>query len=84
MPYQRGAMFAAYLDKRITELSNGSKSFQDFMRRLKSTSEQKDALLTEDDFITVAAEFIPKEEITEALNSYIINGELIPKEKVVH
>lgn len=84
LPYQRGAMFAAYLDKRITELSNGSKSFQDFMRRLKSTSEQKDALLTEDDFITVAAEFIPKEEITEALNSYIINGELIPKEKVVH
>ncbi|UZR96643.1 M1 family aminopeptidase [Chondrinema litorale] len=84
LPYQRGAMFAAYLDKRITDLSNGTKSFQDFMSRLKATSEQKEALLTVDDFITVASEFIPKEEIAASLNSYIINGELIPKEKVVH
>jgi len=82
LPYNRGALFAAYINKRITEQSNGSKTYRDFMRSLKAVAEQKKESLTVEDFIAVASEYMPKEEIETSIRLYIVLGEMIPKEKI--
>jgi predicted metalloprotease with PDZ domain len=82
LPYNRGALFAAYINKRITEQSNGTKTYRDFMRSLKAVAEQKKESLTVDDFIAVASEYIPKEEIENSVRQYIIQGEMIPRQKI--
>jgi predicted metalloprotease with PDZ domain len=83
LPYQRGAMFAAYIDKRIAELSNGSKTYRDFMRNLKALAEQKKEMLTVDDFISVASKYIPKAEIEASIKLYIMQGEMIPEKMIL-
>lgn len=83
LPYQRGAMFADYIDNRIAELSNGTKTYRDFMRNLKAVAEQKKAPLTVNDFITVASMYIPKAEIEASIKSYIMQGEMIPENMIV-
>ena len=82
LPYNRGALLAAYINKRITEQSNGTKTYRDFMRSLKAVAEQKKESLTVDDFIAVASEYIPKEEIENSVRQYIIQGEMIPRQKI--
>jgi predicted metalloprotease with PDZ domain len=82
LPYNRGALFAAYINKRITEQSNGTKTYRDFMRSLKAVAEQKKESPTVDDFIAVASEYIPKEEIENSVRQYIIQGEMIPGQKI--
>lgn len=82
LPYNRGALFAAYIDKRITELSKGIYSYRDFMRNLKAKAEQKKTLLTVDDFIFVVSKYIPKEEIENSIKLYIMQGEMIPESLV--
>lgn len=82
IPYHRGALFAAYLNKRITEESQGTKSYQDFLRSLKALAEQKKQLLTIEDFIAVASAYIPKAEIEASIQQYIMKGEMIEEERV--
>ncbi len=82
LPYNRGALFAAYISKRITEQSNGTKTYRDFMRSLKTVAEQKKEPLSLDDFIDAASEYIPKKEIKNSIRKYILNGEMIPKHKI--
>jgi len=76
-------MFAAYIDKRIAELSNDSKTYRDFMRNLKAVAEQKKESLTVDDFISAASKYIPKTEIEASIKSYIIQGEMISEKMIV-
>ena len=83
LPYYRGSMFAAYIDKRIAELSNGSKTYRDFMRNLKAVAEQKKDKLTVDDFIVVASKYIPKEEIETSIRLYIMQGEMLPEKMII-
>jgi hypothetical protein len=52
------------------------------MRSLKAVAEQKKESLTVDDFIAVASEYIPKEEIENSVRRYIIQGEMIPRQKI--
>jgi predicted metalloprotease with PDZ domain len=82
LPYNRGAMFASYMDKRITQLSNGTKTYRDFMRSLKLIAEKKKEQLTVDDFTAAASEYIPEEEIKNSLQLYIMKGEMIPEKLV--
>ncbi|MDD4604292.1 MAG: M1 family aminopeptidase [Bacteroidales bacterium] len=82
LPYNRGALFAAYIDKRITELSNGTATFRDFMRSLKTLAEEKKKLLTVDDFISTASKYIPEDEIRNSVQKYIIQGEMIPEKLI--
>ena len=82
LPYTRGSMFAAYIDKRITELNKGSKTYRDFMRELKSFAEQKKEQLTIDDFVKTASKYIPEEEIKNAVQLYIMKGEMIPEKMI--
>jgi predicted metalloprotease with PDZ domain len=79
LPYYRGALFAAYLDKRIKELGNNTCNYCDFMRSLKAMAEQKKKKLTVDDFIIAASKYIPEEEIRNSVNRYIMKGEMIPR-----
>jgi len=83
LPYNRGAMFAAYIDKRISEQSNRAKTYRDFMRDLKVMAEQKKDLLTVDDFIVVASKYIPKAEIEASIHLYIMQGEMIPEKLIL-
>ena len=82
LPYNRGALFAAYIDKRIIELSNGSKTYRDLMRDLKLYAEKKKETLTVEEFITAARKYIPEDEIRNSVELYILQGEMIPKEFV--
>jgi len=51
LPYNRGALFAVYMDNRIVKLSNGTKTYRDFMQDLKSIAENKSEQLSLKDFI---------------------------------
>lgn len=83
LPYNRGAMFAAYIDKRITELNHDAKTYRDFMCNLKVVAEQNKHLLTVDDFILVASKYIPKKEIETSVQLYIMQGEMIPEKMIL-
>lgn len=82
LPYNRGAMFAAYIDKRITELNKGSKTYRDFLRDLKSIAQQKKEQLKIEDFTAAVSKYIPEEEIKNAIQLYIMLGEMIPERMV--
>ncbi len=79
LPYCRGALFAAWMDKRISDLSNGTRSYRDFMRTLRAIAEKKNQRLSVNDFISAASGFIPDDEIRGAVDRYIMKGEMIPE-----
>jgi predicted metalloprotease with PDZ domain len=81
LPYQRGALFAAYLDKQISKAGDKS-GFRNFMRMLKTRGESQEKLLTPADLVEVASQFLPRTEVAEAVDLYLMKGELIPIEKI--
>jgi hypothetical protein len=82
LPYCRGALFAAYIDKRISEMSNGTRSYREFMRCLKTVAENKKSAMSVEDFISVASAFIPGDEIKTSVERYIIRGEMMPESMI--
>ena len=83
LPYNRGALFAAYIDNRINEIYKSKKSYRDFMYNLKSFAENKNKELSVEDFILVASSYIPKDEIKKLLELYMIKGEIIPEKLIL-
>ncbi len=79
LPYNRGALFAAFMERRIQTLHGSSKTYQDFMRSIKAFVEVNKSILTREDFIRLGSEFLPEEEIRVAFENYVLQGKVIPE-----
>ncbi len=78
LPYERGFIYAFYLDNQIRLASKGKKTIRDFMLALlKNRSESKAVDFTIDDFIETAALFLPKAQVVAEVNKYMQNGDLL-------
>lgn len=76
--YQRGFIYAFYLDNKIRLASDGQKNIRDFLlaffNQAKETGFKKQTLA---DFIRAASKFVPEQEISSDVGEYLINGKPI-------
>ncbi len=79
LPYQRGALFAFYLDNLIRLKNNNKNNIRDLLLSIQqfSKKQNKNYKLTQHDFIRLAANFLTEKQITDDFNNYIINGDPI-------
>ncbi|TWI98179.1 peptidase M1-like protein [Mucilaginibacter frigoritolerans] len=78
LPYQRGFIYAFYFDNQIRLASGGKKTIRNFLLALlKHRSESKGIDLTVDDFIATASKFLPKQQVTNEIDKYLMRGDLL-------
>ena len=78
LPYWRGTQFALWLDNKIVTSSDGKYSIRDLLRACLDAARNKNwEHLTREDFIKAVSKFLPEKEMREAIERYIVNGELI-------
>jgi predicted metalloprotease with PDZ domain len=76
LPYRRGAIFAFYLDNQIRLSSQGKHTLRDLLLALMERAKTGEQLQL-DDFINVAATFLPEKNVRAEVTKYIILGQLI-------
>jgi len=69
LPYYRGALFAAALDRRLGEI--GKFTYRDMMLALKKCAQSRGGKLTPDDFVGVVSRFIPEAEIRTMMKEIV-------------
>ncbi len=79
LPYNRGFLFAFYLDIKINNESNTKFSLDDVMKELLRQAKQKDKKIKGTYFVKTVNKFLDT-NIKDDFNSFITNGELIPLE----
>jgi len=79
LPYRRGALFAFYLDYKIKQDSNGTKSLDDLMLVFKENAIHKK--ITHAYFIEEANAFL-KEDLSPFFNTHIEQGKLLDLETI--
>ena len=89
LPYQRGFIFAFYLDNQIRLGSNNTKTLRDFLLDLKMKANSKEDSLVEiegpltlKEFMDVGAQYMDKESLQFDVEKYVIEGKLIDFSKV--
>jgi|GEM_PF-690213 len=89
LPYQRGFIFAFYLDNQIRLGSNNTKTLRDFLLDLKMKANSKEDSLVEiegpltlKEFMDVGAQYLDKESLQFDVEKYVIEGKLIDFSKV--
>ncbi len=73
LPYFRGAVFAFYLDMKIREESDGQKSLDDLMLRIKEDALASDMKLDHSYFLAVIKEYLSS-DISSFFKTHIIDG----------
>lgn len=73
VPYQRGAVFAFWLDNQIIKKSNYTKSLDDLMRELLKICVKENKLFTDELFLEVAEKYIGK-DISYFFQKHILTG----------
>jgi hypothetical protein len=76
LPYSRGAIFAFYLDNQIRLSSQGKHTLRDLLLALMERGKTSKPLQL-DDFIDVAATYLPAKDVRAEVNKYMILGQLI-------
>ncbi|GLR20142.1 M1 family aminopeptidase [Portibacter lacus] len=74
IPYQRGLLYAHYLDEKLQAQSDGKTSLKDVMLQILSDTENK--LFTNQYFEKILLDFFDQEE-QSIFNNYILKGELV-------
>ncbi len=79
LPYQRGALFAFYLDNQIRLKSSNKKNIRNLLLSIQQFSKNKNEnfKLTQNDFIRLTAQFLPEKQVKKDFTQYIINGDSI-------
>lgn len=81
LPYQRGALYAAYLHHQMEVLKQDSLVFQQFMRGLNVAAKRAHQLTLES-FKKETEKYLPKEQVEQSVQDFIINGKMIPQEEL--
>ncbi|MTH15827.1 M1 family aminopeptidase [Flavobacterium sp. LC2016-01] len=83
LSYQRGFIYAFYLDNQIRLSSKGKYNIRAFLLDLFNENKgSKRQLLTIDDFASAASRYLPKEQVETEVKSYMLDGKLIDFSKV--
>lgn len=83
LSYQRGFIYAFYLDNQIRLSSNGKYTIRAFLLDLFNENKgSKRQLLTIDDFAAAASHYLPKEKVASDVKSFMLDGNLIEFAKV--
>lgn len=83
LSYQRGFIYAFYLDNQIRLGSKGKYTIRAFLLDLFNENKgNKRQLLTIDDFAAAASGYLPKEKVTSDVKSFMLDGKLIDFSKV--
>ncbi|UCE69567.1 MAG: hypothetical protein JSW57_01250 [Flavobacteriaceae bacterium] len=77
LPYQRGMLFACYLDLQLQAVSEGKHSLDDVMRDLFRASLEEGKKLSHAHFLKTVNAYHP-EDLTPFFNRHIVNGEALP------
>lgn len=77
IPYNRGALFAFYLDQKIKKLSKGKYSLDNVMMKFLKNASNKQKKITHPYFKKILNSFI-LENIDNEFNRFIEKGELLP------
>ncbi|MET1057321.1 MAG: M1 family aminopeptidase [Pedobacter sp.] len=86
LPYQRGLIYAFYLDNQIRLASKGKKTIRHFLLALfQYDKKQGMRKITAEDFCAVIAPYLPGKNVAEEIKRYMLQGELIDfsKEKLI-
>ncbi len=77
LPYNRGSIFAYYLDGKIQHLSNGQYDLKDVMRRMLSQTKTEKQNF-DWNWIQQEIRNLVNDDFTPDFTAYIVDGELIP------
>ncbi len=79
LPYRRGLIYAFYLDNQIRLASNGKFTLRNFLLDIFHLSQTKKEgeHITIDDFIELGSKYIPKEQLKNEIETYMIQGKPI-------
>lgn len=78
LPYQRGFIYAFYLDNQIRLASKGKKSIRDFLIELYAENRKiKNRPIEKADFVRAIAPFLPEKDIGKEIDTYLLDGKLI-------
>ncbi|MCW5519150.1 hypothetical protein J1N09_04830 [Aureitalea sp. L0-47] len=81
LPYFRGSVFAFILDMKIRQESNGEKSLDDLMLRIKEDAVSKGIKLDHDYFLETTNEFLSN-DITPFFETHIVEGKPFDLESI--
>ncbi|WP_109608654.1 M1 family aminopeptidase [Mucilaginibacter oryzae] len=77
LPYQKGFIYAFYLDNQIRINSAGKYTLRDFLLRLLAKRNTLSTDITINDFTEASSSFLPKSKVEEEVSRYMQNGQLL-------
>lgn len=83
LSYNRGFIYAFYLDNQIRLASGNTKNLRHLLVALNQREEQnKTGYLTLEDFISITRSFVPNEDVAAEVNNWLIGTQVIDFRKV--
>lgn len=79
LPYQRGALFAAYLQQQLSVPEVSEDRYRQLMRDLKAISQEKGSL-EPTDLLKGVKRYLPDAPVEEWLDLYIMKGRMLPED----
>ena len=78
IPYQRGFIYAFYLDNQIRLATKGKQNIRDFLVALYAQNRKKNnEPIAKAEFLKAIAPFLPVKVIDNEIDTYLLNGKLI-------
>jgi len=78
IPYQRGFIYAFYLDNQIRLATKGKQNIRDFLIALYTENRKKNnEPIEKADFLKAIAPFLPGKDIDKEIETYLLEGKLI-------
>lgn len=78
LPYQRGFIYAFYLDNQIRLATHGKQTLRHFLLKLYTQNQQNAGRpITAEDFTRAMATFLPKARIGAEITDYMLGGKLL-------
>ncbi len=82
LSYQRGFIYAFYLDNQMRLASGGRKNIRHFLLVFFKNTRKQTTDITLDDFVDAVDGFLPKERISGEIKKYMTDGQLIDFHKI--
>lgn len=74
LPYNRGFIFAFYLDNQIRLASGEKYTLRDFLLKFHQQTKNKKKPVVIEDFLIAISSFLPKEQVRKEVQGYMIKG----------
>jgi hypothetical protein len=76
--YQRGLIYAFYLDNQIRVATKGEKSIKEFLLSLyQENKKENNKLITDEDFIRAVSRVMPRNKVDQDIKTFMLEGKLI-------